>query len=786
MRSAGPVAVLAMAMAAAAAAAQQVPRTVSPRLARALLAPDSEVVVWVIAQPAADLGRVARAVSAAGGRIRHLSRFVHAVSARLPAGAIRGLAALPEVRRIQLVAVYIRPADETRGNPYAPQREGANPPARGEPDSSRPPARALARAAAVDTLYGADFWVARQLNVIELHRRGLRGAGVRLAMLDAGFNTRHPFMSGATIVAQRDFVYNDSVVRDQPGEAQGEMSHGTGTWSLIAANAPGRLFGLANQARFLLAKTEFTPTETRIEEDHWVAGVEWAESLGVDIISSSLGYLTFDDKSGYTASQLNGDVGVTTLAADSAAARGTLVVVAIGNLSLEQHTMGTPADAKGIVAVGATDSLQQVVAFSARGPTADGRIKPEVVAPGSHVTVAAIDTQLTTLTDTALTVSSGTSFSTPLVAGIAALVQGTRPGRPAAELRAGLLAASDASLSPDNNHGYGIPNALALLAFPTGLRVLGPTDSTLTTVTPAFSWDAGSPPAGEVDTFRLRVGTDPTLTSPILDTTLAATSVTVLRAQRPGTRLWWRLAARSSLAVAESTAVLGPLVVPPWVTLRTLASPQGQSIRDSLPLFAWSSPAVSAPAGPFTYDVAVYPASRDPSQAVASASGLADTTFRPAAPLEKNLPFRWRVVARLGADSVVATSPGTFVVLDESAPAATLLFQNFPNPFPNAALGVATTCVWFDVADRGQVELDIFDLRGRRVRRLAPAADVPPVLPAGRYGRPPGDATGTCDPRFAWDGRDEAGAYVRPGVYLYRLTASGFRDSKRLVFLGAP
>lgn len=761
MRLAVLVAALA-AIVAAGARAQQLPRTVSPRLARAFNRPDTTVLAWVIARPGADLDRLAAAVGSAGGRVRRTSRFVNAVSATLPGSAVGSLARLAMIRRIQPVGVYFR------------REEGGGRSRLAAPGVLLPPPSFL------DTLYGPGAWALRQLNVPILHQLGLQGAGVRIAMLDAGFNTLHPFMAGAQIVAQRDFVYGDSVVRDQPGEAQGEMDHGTATWSLIAANAPGRLIGVAPSAAFILAKTEFGPTETRVEEDNWVAAVEWAESLGVDIISSSLGYLSFDNGFSYTFSELNGDIGVTTIAADSAAGRGTLVIVSVGNGGPALRTLSTPADADSALAVGATDSLGNVTSFSSRGPTADGRIKPDLIAAGFAVYVAARDSGLTT--------SSGTSFSAPLVAGVAALVQGSRLGSPAMEVRRGLLDAASFGLAPDNIHGYGVPDALAAYAFPTGLAQLGSTDSALTTVTPTFAWDAGTPPsAAGPNVFRLKVGTDSTLAATVLDTTISASVFTMPFAPRPGARLFWRVAATSTLGAVESTAVRGPFVVPAWVTLRTLSSPRGHTIRDSMPAFTWSSPGVAAPPGPFTYDVFVYPASRDPSQAVAAARGITDTTFRPAAPLERNLPFRWRVVAHLGAaDSLVVTSPGTIVVIDESVPAATLLFQSFPNPFPNPAVGLASACVWFDVNRQGPVQLEIFDLRGRRVRRLAPSANVPPVLPAGRYGRPLSDATGTCDTRFAWDGRDESGAFVRPGVYLYRLTTPGFRDTRRLVFLGPP
>ena len=772
----GPVALLLAALCAGAAQGQ-VPRTVSPRLARAWARADTAVLVWVIAEPGADIDGIASLVRGVGGQVRHQSRFVHAVSARVPGSALPALAAARGVRRIQLVGVYVRPPErglDVRTGPTVSALPPPPPPPAPAPRAGPVlPVLPPPRAALADTTYGPGSWAAEQLNIPAVHRLGYRGAGVRIAVLDAGFNTAQPYLAGAQVVARRDYL--GASTTDSAGEG-----HGTAVWSLLAANQPGRLVGAAPEAQYILARTEYTPTETRVEEDNWVAGVEAAESLGVNIISSSLGYLTFDNGFTYTFSQLTGDIAVTSVAADSAAALGTLVVVAVGNGGPGGRTLTTPADARNIVAVGATDALAQVVPFSARGNSADGRIKPEVVAPGYNVTAASYTGGLVIL--------SGTSFATPLVAGIAALAQGTRPGLPAADLRRGLLLASNLHASPDSVHGYGIPDALALLAFPTGFVGLGPLDSTLTTLTPTFTWDAGTPPPGVApDTFRVQVGPDTLLATVTFDTTVVATAVRLPLAAHPGTRLYWRATARSALGASERTPVIGPLTAPPWVTLLSLNAPGGQSIRDSMPLLAWHSPKVGTPPGPFTYDVSIYPSSDGPQNPVVAVRGLTDTTFRPSAPLERNLPFRWRVVAHLGAtDSVIASSSGTFLVLDESAPATTILFQNFPNPFPNRALGATATCIWFDVAQAGDVRLEIFDLRGRLVRRLVPSDQVPGQLDVGRYGRPASDAPGTCDPRMAWDGRDQTGAYVRPGVYLYRLSAPGFRDAKRIVFLGAP
>ncbi len=751
----------------------QVPRTVSERLARAWARPDTSVLVWVFGDPATPLDSIAALVRGAGGAVRHESRFLWAVSARMAGDALPRLAGARPVRRIQPVGTYFarqlpRALELRWGTP------GGGPCAAARcPPALQAPAGLLPRAALADTTYGPGAWAVEQLDVPAAQRLGLSGAGVRIALLDAGVDTAQPYMAGAHIVAYRDFV-GDTLPFDSAG-----LAHGTATWSLLAANRPGRIVGVAPGADYLLARTEYVPTETRTEEDNWVAAVEWADSLGADVVSSSLGYLSFDNGFTYTYQQLNGDFAVTTIAADSAAAHGILVVNAVGNRGPSLGTLETPADAKGIVAAGATDSLGDVASFSSRGPTADGRIKPEVVAPGVRVRVAAVPT--------GDTVASGTSFATPLVAGIAALVQQARPGHPAVELRQGLLDAASFRNAPDNNHGWGIPDALAAVAFPTGVRALAPLDS-LDAATPTFAWDAGTPPLGAApDTFELQVGYDSSLVTLAVDSTVTISKVTLPFAIPGGTRIYWRVTARSPLGASETTARTGPLIAPAWATLLTLNAPSGQSIRDSQPLFAWRSPAVTSPPGPFRYDFEVYPASDGPTRPVLAATGLTDTLYRPGAPLERNLPFRWQVIAHLGsADSAVITSTGTFVILDQRVPSTAILFQNFPNPFPNPALGVSSTCFWFDVAQPGNVSLQIYDLRGRLVRSVVPSAQVPSRLDAGRYGRPQGDAFGTCDPRFSWDGRDETGAYARPGVYLYRLTAPGFRDTKRIVFLGAP
>src|SRR2546430_852449 len=212
--------------------------------------------------------------------------------------------------------------------------------------------------------------------------------------------------------------------RDEPNDQPGAQFHGTAVWSLFAGRVPGRLRGIAPGAAYLLAKTEDVRGETRIEELNYVQALEWADSIGVDIVSSSLGYLQFDDGFTYTPADLNGHVAVTTVAAESAAAHGILVVTAAGNAGPGFRTLVTPGDADSVITVGAEDSLGTLAGFSSRGPTADGRLKPDLTAPG--VLICALNGP------NAVRRLSGTSFATPLVAAAAALLKQLHPA-PAAQ-----------------------------------------------------------------------------------------------------------------------------------------------------------------------------------------------------------------------------------------------------------------------------------------------------------------------------------------------------------------
>lgn len=284
-----------------------------------------------------------------------------------------------------------------------------------------------------------------------LHENGYLGEGMRIAVIDAGFDqateciSLHELFAGDRLLGTRDFVY--------PGVGVFTASfHGTAVLSIMAASASDSLVGVAPMASYLLLRSEDVAGEYPAEEDFWVAAAEYADSIGVDIINTSLGYTQFDNPVyNYRYSDMNGVTAHISQAASIAASKGILVVVSVGNDGNDDwRYLGAPADAKGILAVGALDAKGMRAPFSSIGPTPDGRIKPEVMAMGRAVRseYAPNDFRLV----------SGTSFSAPIISGLAACLWQAYPHLPASKIREAIVRSSSQYHTPDSLMGYGIPD----------------------------------------------------------------------------------------------------------------------------------------------------------------------------------------------------------------------------------------------------------------------------------------------------------------------------------------
>ena len=221
--------------------------------------------------------------------------------------------------------------------------------------------------------YGLSFTQNELINVPKVHDLGITGKGVWIGMLDTGFKrSNHEAFENLNVIAEFDFVNNDNVTENEGQDVPGQHNHGTQTLSTVGGFMEGKLIGSAFGASFLLAKTEILQNEIPAEEDNWVAGIEWLENQGVDIVSSSLGYLNFPNQSFYSPADMDGNTAVTTKAADIAVSRGVVVVNSAGNEgNTSWRIIIAPADGDSVIAVGAVNSDTTLTSFSSVGPSAD-------------------------------------------------------------------------------------------------------------------------------------------------------------------------------------------------------------------------------------------------------------------------------------------------------------------------------------------------------------------------------------------------------------------------------
>lgn len=293
------------------------------------------------------------------------------------------------------------------------------------------------------------------LNMDCLHDRGFTGKGVTIAHFDDGYDGFHNIDAFKYAYEEGYVKGNYDFVFDGPIPFEGVGSHGTNTVSVVHAYLPGQFVGTAYNANILLAHTEDNRTEKHIEEKNWRKAVDWAIENGADIITSSLQYNTFDQGEGdYTYADLDGNTTIITKAADYAASKGILVVAIQGNFGNDKwHYLAAPGDADSVITVGALNIEKKKAGFSSYGPSADGRIKPDVMAVGWNTYVIDPNDVIRT--------SSGTSFAGPAIAGLAACLKEAHPQRSNMEIISAIRQSGDRYWTPnkDDGYGYGIPDA---------------------------------------------------------------------------------------------------------------------------------------------------------------------------------------------------------------------------------------------------------------------------------------------------------------------------------------
>jgi hypothetical protein len=381
-------------------------------------------------------------------RVRRRSSYFNAISADVRVERIARLLEAPGIAKVDAVMKY------RRAKPPLPSKD------RDLVPRKTPSATQIG-------IYGDSFNQLYMIESVDLLEMGYNGSGaagssgqMMIGILDTGFLLDHYAFDRLEVHAQWDFVNDDPVTQNEPGDNPDQDRHGTLVLGVIAGYGEGGLVGPAWGASYLLAKTEIIGEEIEIEEDNWVAGLEWCDSIGADIVTSSLGYINWYDPD----YDLDGKTALSTIAANRAASRGIIVCNAAGNYGWNGPTsLIAPADADSVITVGGVYADGSLWGSSSRGPTSDGRIKPDLMAQA--VSVQSVAYPL----DYGYGKYSGTSFATPLVAGLCAQLLEIHPDWTPIRMRDSLRVHATNSGSPDNNFGWGIAKGLATAGFSSGI-----------------------------------------------------------------------------------------------------------------------------------------------------------------------------------------------------------------------------------------------------------------------------------------------------------------------------
>lgn len=296
--------------------------------------------------------------------------------------------------------------------------------------------------------FGASYDQLAMHQLDRLHQLGFRGEGMDIAVLDGGFSRVESsvFIAQEQLLGTKDFVHGKF--------SYSGSEHGAQVLSVMAADCAGTYVGSAPKANYWLAVTEDVDSEYPVEEDYWIAGAEWADSIGVDLINSSLGYTLFDDEQmDYTWDDLDGSTAFISKGATMAASKGICVVVAAGNEGMKTwQKISVPADADGILAVGGVTKQGGRSRISSIGNTADGRVKPDVMATGENTYV---------VFDNDVVMNTGTSLATPIICGGAACLWQAHPDWTVSQLIQAIRGSGSQAFNPDAYMGYGIPDFFA-------------------------------------------------------------------------------------------------------------------------------------------------------------------------------------------------------------------------------------------------------------------------------------------------------------------------------------
>lgn len=359
-----------------------------------------------------------------GAKILYALKWFNGVVVQCESTVAQKLTSVSGVKSVELVARG-RASGGRRGDKYSQesQEEGQ--------EENKPQRKMLG----LDTMNKNDFY----------------GERINVAVFDNGFAKVNSLPAFAPLFKENRVKLTANLVNGQPVYGSGE--HGVYVLSLMAA-ASKEVVGSLPKANYFLFHTEEQISEYRIEEYNWMRAMEMADSAGVQIVNSSLGYNTFDDSSmDYTLSQRDGNTSVITQAATKGVSKGIVIVVSAGNTDSGWKNTLLPADARGVIAVGSVDNNGVWSESSTVGPTADGRIKPDVVAPGVNVPVLNSSGGVSN--------PSGTSFASPLVACLAGGILQAYPQLTAAQVVESIISSADRHKSPNNKYGHGLPHFLA-------------------------------------------------------------------------------------------------------------------------------------------------------------------------------------------------------------------------------------------------------------------------------------------------------------------------------------